>query len=556
MCSSLLLALPASAVIPLPTIPDWESNPNNQVATGLGVGDLDSDGWVDLVVANGNDISRQRLAVYRNQAGVYPANPTWTSNDIDYHGHLDLADVDGDGDLDCAVAVYLGVGGFGSPGRVKLYDGLGNGTFSANPIWQSSDSFYCFSVSFGDLDNDGDPDLACATGDDYESNPDARRVYRNEDGALGALPAWTSSEIEYSLDVTWADFNRDGRLDLAFAGTSCPDRVYLANIDGTLPASASWSSADASIWANTAAAGDVDGDGWIDLAIADNNQLGGSGRFKLYRNLGGNLSTTPTWLSNQAGYGSNVSWIDVDEDGDLDLSTGQWWGPVRVYENVGGVLGASPAYTSATASVIENEIWEDVDNDGLQRGLSASWTGDGSRRLFYLPSRPARQLLRLSVAGVPVDVGDVYLDSDDAWLVLPAVPPAGAVIQAAFISSADVDLVLSNWDTGEGEYLFRNQRNPTAVDGSGALSLARLILAPNPSDGRVRISLEDAGLRGPGEVWIVDAGGRRVGSWSSVLGPIQWDGRDVVGRRVAAGVYGVRWFVPGQSPIEAKLVRR
>ena len=225
--------------------------------------------------------------------------------------------MDGDGILDLAVAVYIGAGGFGSPGRVKLYRGLPDGSFSPNPVWQSSDTFYCFSLAFGDLDLDGRPDLACATGDDYYDHPERRRIYRNVDGALGTTPAWVSTENEYSLDVVWSDFNEDGYLDLAFAGTSCPNRIYF-NQGGTMAPTAGWSSADASIFANTIDAGDFDGDGWIDLAVADNNQLGGGGRTKIYRNLGaGALGTQPFWQSNQFGYGSHVSWIDIDEDGNI-----------------------------------------------------------------------------------------------------------------------------------------------------------------------------------------------------------------------------------------------
>ncbi|MDM7914528.1 MAG: VCBS repeat-containing protein, partial [Candidatus Eisenbacteria bacterium] len=490
---AMLFAGPAAATFSLSSTPDWESNPNNLYGTGFAVGDLDRDGWVDLVVANGNDMARQNVAVYRNQGdGTYAAAPTWTSQDVDYHGHLDLADVDGDGALDCAVAVYLGSGGFSQPGRVKLYKGNGDGTFSATPVWQSAESFYCFSCAFGDVDNDGRPDLACATGEDYNGNPERRRLFRNVGGALETMPSWMSSEIEYSLDVTWADFNNDGWLDLAFAGSSGPNRVYF-NEEGTLEPSAGWSSGDASLYANTAAAGDYDADGWVDLAIADNNQLGGSGHFKVYRNAGGTLGATPIWQSAQTGYGSHVSWIDLDEDGDLDLATGMWWGPVRIYENLGGALATSPAFTTATSSVIENEVWEDVDNDGLQAALDATWTASGSRKLFTLPQRPVREIVSLTVDGVPVDPDQIELDADDAWIVLPSAPPVGASVRAIYVSSADIDLALSNWDPSEGEYLFLNHRDPSLVAELAPIGTIRLLVSPNPSSGAATILLEGVG---------------------------------------------------------------
>lgn len=553
-------AMRAGATIPLPALPDWESNPNGRYGTGLAAADLNGDGWVDYVVANGNDMARQPVMVWLNRGdGTFNANPDWTSEDVDFHGHCDLADVDGDGILDLAVAVYLGAGGFSEPGHVKLYRGQAGGTFSANPTWRSSDSFYCFSVSFGDIDMDGRPDLACATGDDYYSHPEARRVYRNIAGALETTPSWTSTESEYSLDVTWADLNGDGALDLAFAGSSGPNRIYFAQ-GGTLQRTAGWSSTDASRYANTITSGDVDRDGWIDIAVADNNQLGGTGKFKLYRNNAGSIATTPTWQSNWGGYGSHVSFIDIDEDGDLDLSTGAWWGPVRIYENVGGALGAAPAYVSSTGSVIENEVWEDFDNDAIQYGLSAVWVGDGARRLFHLPTRPVRLLLSASVDDIPIDPHDIYLDRDDGWIVLPSTPALGARIRATFASSSDVDLLLSNWDATEGEYLFRNTRNPSDV-AQGALPQLglRLRAYPNPADGPIRINLV-----GPetvdhaGFIEVFDVGGRRVMSWRGTTGPIVWDGRDGTGRDLPAGAYLIRWngAAAQRSPITTRVIRR
>ncbi len=547
------------ATIPLPTTPDWQNNDTGRYGTGLAVADLNGDGWVDFVVANGNDMARQHVTVWLNRGdGTFNPDPDWVSADIDYNGHCVLADVDGDGFLDLAVAVYLGAGGFSTPGHVKMYRGLGNGTFTANPVWQSADSFYCFSIAFGDIDMDGRPDLACATGDDYYGHAEVRRVYRNIGGALETTPSWTSTESEYSLDVTWADFNNDGFLDLAFAGSSSPDRIYFSQ-NGVLQRTAGWSSTDASRFANTVATGDVDNDGWIDLAIADNNQLGGTGHFKLYKNNGGSISTTPTWQSTWGGYGSNVSFIDVDEDGDLDLATGAWWGPVRIYENVGGVLGTTPAYTSSTSSVIEKELWEDFDNDGLQRGLIAEWQGNGAKRLFYFPVRPARSILTLTVDGVPVDPNTVFLNSDDAWMILPSAPGSGSHVRATYVSSTDVDLLLSNWDSTIGEYLFRNTRNPSDVAANAPFHPLRLVVGPNPADGPVRIFLSGEGTFGEsGLVEVFDVGGRRLRSWQAFPGTLVWDGRDGAGRDLPAGAYIVRWSGAKGHPyqISTRMIRQ
>ena len=116
----LLSGITLCAQAPFPLTPSFETSPAGHVATGLGIADINGDGWKDIIVANGNDIHRQHLVVYYNQGnGMFPLLPDWQSDDIDYHGHLSAGDIDNDGDVDIAVSVYLGPNGFGDPGKVK-----------------------------------------------------------------------------------------------------------------------------------------------------------------------------------------------------------------------------------------------------------------------------------------------------------------------------------------------------------------------------------------------------------------------------------------------------
>jgi hypothetical protein len=104
--------------IPYHLVPDWESTPLNHVATGLCLADINGDGWKDLIVANGNDISRQNLVVYYNNGdGIFPLTPSFSSADIDYHGQCAAGDINGDGWMDVAVSVYIGRLGFRNRGK-------------------------------------------------------------------------------------------------------------------------------------------------------------------------------------------------------------------------------------------------------------------------------------------------------------------------------------------------------------------------------------------------------------------------------------------------------
>ena len=272
--------------VPFPQNPDWISTEVSDVSTGGAFADINKDGWLDFVVANGNDISIQKLVVYYNNGnGTFPTTPNWQSADIDYHGHLDVGDVNADGWPDVAVSVYIGNGGFTTPGKVKLYLN-NNGTLSSNPDWVSADQFYTFSCAFGDADGDGDLDLAVAGGEAYYNNPAQPRIYYNNGGMLETLPSWKGSASIYSYDVNWADFDNDGDLDLVFAGESNPNYIF-ENFGDSISVTPTWQSTDASQYANSLFVGDVNNDGFLDLAISDNNQLGGTGKFKIYLNNNG-----------------------------------------------------------------------------------------------------------------------------------------------------------------------------------------------------------------------------------------------------------------------------
>jgi len=458
VCLGAVLLLSVSALLPAGGIPydgtpNWESA-DTEVSTGAMMADLDQDGWPDLVVANGNDIYRQRVAVYYNQGdGTFPDNPDWESGDIDYHGHLSVGDVTGDGWLDVAVSVYIGAAGFSEDGTVKLYVNDGAGTLSATPAWTADEDVYTFRCAFGDMDNDGDLDLAVACGESYYNEPRRNRVFRNVGGMLETTPAWLSDEVESCYDVSWGDVDNDGDLDLAFCSSGAPNRVYFNN-EGTLATSAGWSSGDtAEQDANTLAWGDVTGDGWIDLAVADNDQQGGSGKFKLYVNNGaGMLESTPGWISDEGGYGSSVVFSDVDGDGDLDLFSGQWWGPVRVHLNQGGTLTSSAVWASSTGSVVERICFADADRDQVRQHVATISTTPG-RTVYELPHRPVQRILSVTVGGSAA--GTYCTGLENGWVSLGS-DPGGDPLEVTYEWSPDLEVAVSNWDSSRGNYLFVN----------------------------------------------------------------------------------------------------
>jgi hypothetical protein len=467
------------AQVPFNTSPTWISTDVSDYSTGAAWADINKDGWLDLVLANGNDMARQRVVVYYNSAGTLPAMASWQSADIDYHGHLSVGDVNKDGYPDVAVSVYIGAAGFSQKGKMKLYMNI-NGTLETTPSWVSRDSFYTFSCAFGDADGDGDLDLATACGEAYNSRAERNRIYYNRNGRLDSLPGWMSSQASYSYDVGWADFDNDGRLDLVFANERAPNRLYKNYGDsiGTIPM---WSSTDASQQANSLAIGDVNDDGYLDLVISDNNQLGGTGKFKIYLNNAGALSSAPWWTSTWSGYGSGIALADFDRDGDKDLVTGGWWQPCRIYTNQAGSFSPTPQWTSTTNSVVEAIVFGDYDNDGLDT-IDVHFTSNGTRKLYYLPRSPLQCILSVRWNGDPDSVAPWCCDLENGWISFYSSPSAGVPIDVRAIASKSLDFAVSNWDNTLGNYVFRNTLPPVFVAGGEEMpSIFQLMQNyPNP----------------------------------------------------------------------------
>lgn len=406
-------------------IPDWESFETG-VATGLAWADLNQDGFAELVIAYGNDIQKGPLSVYENIGGILDTHTHWESDTRAFYGHIDVGDVNGDGWIDVVASRFLGNDGFSEPGGVDVYLNR-EGILEPTPSWQSSESFYSFSCALGDVDRDGDLDLAVAVGEPYYNEPNQSHVYLNNgSGGFGSI-AWSTQNSRHSMDVTWADFDGDGWLDLAFANQGAPHDIY-KNIEGSLASQAYWEApGDPSDFeGNTLDWGDVDGDGGIDLVVSDNLQLGGAGVVSLY------CSPTfePCWQSmDEPQYQSAVSLEDFDADGDIDLVAGSWWGAVRVYENDNNALSNEPSWESNTKSVIEAFGWEDIDRSDT---TEETITGEG---LLQIPQR-ARVL--------HVDGGV----SAGGWAT------GTGSLTVTYAKSPRRDLAVSNWDREIGNHIY------------------------------------------------------------------------------------------------------
>jgi hypothetical protein len=432
--------------------PDWVSD-SPHYSTGGAFADFNNDEWLDFIVSDGNDMGQGHVRVYMNDGnGHLPTTASWESADVAYNGHLDVADIDGDGWPDVAVS-YLGTGSsLGPIARVYMNN---NGVLSSSPSWTANIIGNAFGVDFGDMNNDGRPDLAIATGWSYDSHHYHTYVYLNNNGAYGSTPSWQSADQNIYMNVLWVDADDDGWLDLAGIADSSQTQIY-RNIDGVLETTASWYSTDsANQFGIMLTAGDVTGDGIRDLFATDNTQLGGDGYFKQYTGLStGFFETTHSW-GYYGDYGSAVALADVNGDDLLDLATGAWWFSTNLFLNQGTSLPTTPSWSSTYETVVEKIVFGNIGPSFSEEIFTEQFAPAGDRKLFYLPHRQIQGINNVICDGLALEPSEYTSSRDEGWITVNTAPTES--LDVTYRYSTSQDMAVTNWDPDIGNYLYYNK---------------------------------------------------------------------------------------------------
>jgi hypothetical protein len=298
----------------------------NSLVTSLATADFNGDGRLDLVVgASGN--SGGDIVIYLgNGDGTFQAGATYPVGGSGVPGSIVVADYNGDGKLDLAVA-----NGYSSNG-VSILLGNGDGTFQS--AVQYATGLSPQSIATADFNGDGKLDLVVANGD-----PTANSVsilLGNGDGTF--RPHTDYSTGVGPASVTTGDFNGDGKLDLATADSdSNTVSILLGNGDGTFQANQDFVVGATPV---SVVARDFNGDGRLDLAVTN---WGSNTVSVLLQTLAGvSLSSTSVSFGNQAiGAASSAQSVTLGNTGSgiLNISsiafTGQNGGDFGQTNNCG-----------------------------------------------------------------------------------------------------------------------------------------------------------------------------------------------------------------------------
>jgi hypothetical protein len=339
----------------------------------LQVVDVNGDGKPDLL---GEQDSSFNTGFY---VLIGKGNGTFNSPievNVNFPGHVAAADFNGDGKLDVAMS-RLGPGSMGAPGAIGIFLGNGDGTFQPERDFDyepaNTAGYLPGYVVAADFNGDGKLDVAIADGYDRDvsvilGNGDGTFQFATQAWSVGAgpIPALGDFNGDGLVDIATAnyadnnvsillnhktgfssaydiydggtsaflvsaDFNSDGKSDLAFGDTQGvgvalskgqsfgPTRLYPLALGDII----------------AVAAGDLNGDGHPDL-VALNYDCSEDAKFGVLLGKGdGTLSRSATY---EAGVCSNaIALADFNNDGHLDVAVSN--GGDGTYGNVSLLLG-------------------------------------------------------------------------------------------------------------------------------------------------------------------------------------------------------------------------
>ena len=292
-------------------------------------GDYDNDQDLDILLT-GYTGSSPISKIYRNDGvNIFTEQTSISLIGVSY-GSSAWGDYDNDGDLDIIITGAISNGS----GSSKLYSNNGDGTFTTMNTYLVG--VYNSSVAWGDYDNDGYLDLLI-TGDRYIDNRYSA-IYRNNRNNTFTESVILPIGVEDG-SVAWGDYDNDGDLDILLTGYSSAGPIsiiYCNNGNNTFTEQTSINITG--VYLSSVAWGDYNSDSYLDILLtgySDSGQVS-----KIYLNNQDGTFTEQSISITGVGY-SSAAWGDYDNDGDLDilltgLSSSNQPPEAKIYQNDDG----------------------------------------------------------------------------------------------------------------------------------------------------------------------------------------------------------------------------
>ena len=279
-----------------------------------------------------------------------------------YAGRTSLKDMDGDGKIDMVTAN-------GNGSTVSVYrnvnttaGSISTGSFATKVSFDAGTNPRYHEIN--DFNGDGKPDIAVGN-----NNPAGVSVLINTSSvnSISFAPKVSFAADPFIVDFATADVNADGKPDIITV-TEKKITVFLNNSSENNISFSSGINFDGRVYISEIAFADIDGDGKVDMIVRDRSATSGKNLISVYMNT--STVDTVSFVAIpplEGGNSAPLALNDIDNDGQLDIlavfpnSAGY-----SVFRNISvpGAIAFAPKTDFLTNTYIDQAMLADVDGDG------------------------------------------------------------------------------------------------------------------------------------------------------------------------------------------------